>query len=156
MPDAREIGRLGIACCRRAKERKSRAIIVSGDDLGEFSILDSKWCSRVFRLRPVQPAVLGDSDLRVAIRVNVAEVDRVVAARRNRRIAPWTDALGVGYGPHDPTQAVVRRDGHTWPARVVRVKAMFIGDVDRTVGRDPDVTVQAAAGPRPKIDAVDF
>jgi len=134
MPDAEKLGGLRVACRRSAKKRKSRSIVVSGDDLGELTILDSERSACVLRLRPVQTAVVGNRDFRVAIRVDVAEVDGVVATRGNRRIAPWADALAVGYGPHDPTQAVVRRDSHTWPAHVVCVKAMLVEDVDRAVG----------------------
>src|SRR6267143_5821021 len=81
MPDAKEIGRLRVASRRSAKKRKSRSIVVSGDDLGELSILDSERSARVLGLRPVQTAVVGDRDFRVPIHVDITEIDRVVAAR---------------------------------------------------------------------------
>src|SRR6266850_2345092 len=134
MPDAQEIGRLRVARCWSSQECISRTVVMSRDDFGELRILNPEWRARVFGLRPVLAAVMGDGDFCVPISIDVAEIDGVVIARRNGRVAPWTDALGVGYGPHDPTQAVVRGDSHSWPAHVVHVKAMLIRDVDRAVG----------------------
>src|SRR5260370_34371317 len=148
MPDAEEIGRLRVACCRRAQKCISRTVVVARDYLGELGILSSERSACICGLRPVQAAVLGRGNLRVPIHVYVTEVDGVVRACRNGRVTAGTNALGVGHGLHDPAQTVVDGDGHSWPANAVRVHALLVGNVGRTVRRDTNVSVQTAASSR--------
>ena len=141
-----EVGGLGIACGRGAQISKSRTVVVARDHLGELRVLSSERSARVLGLRPVQAAVLGHGDLRVPIHVDVAEVDGVVRACRNGRVAAGADALGVGHGPHDPAQTVVGRNGYSWPADAGRVHAFLVGNIGSTVRRNANVPVQTAAG----------
>src|SRR5882762_11573219 len=157
MPDSAKVGGLRVAYRRSAQERKSCAIVISGDDLGEFCILDSERRASVFRLGPMQAAVLGYGDLGVSIHVDVTEIDRVVAAGRNRRVTAGADALGIGHGSHHPAQSVVGRDSHSWPANAVRVHAPHVWNVSCTVRRDADVPVQttASAGSNRAVNTAD-
>src|SRR6266481_1760894 len=157
VPDAQEIGRLRVARCWSSQECISRTVVISGDDLGELRILNSERRASVFRLGPMQAAVVRHHDLRVAITVDVTEIDRVVAARRNRRVAAWADAHSIRYRPDNPAQAVVGGNGHAGPAHIVRVKAALVRDVGRAIRRDAHVSVQAAAsaGSHGAVDTVD-
>src|SRR5260370_34801176 len=148
MPNAKEISRLRVACRGRAQKCISRTIVISGDDLGELRVLDSERRASVFRLGPMQAVVLGHGDLCAPIPVDVTEIDRVVAARRNRWVTAGADALGVGYGPHDPGQTVVGGDGHSWPPNTVRVHALFVGNISCAVRRNAYMSVQTAASSR--------
>src|SRR5258708_11135269 len=97
MPDAKKIRRLRIASRGSTEKREGGAIVVPGNDLGEFRVLDSERCTCVLGLRPAHATVMRDSDLCVPIAVHVAEIDGVIGTRGNRRIAARTYGFSIGH-----------------------------------------------------------
>src|SRR6266850_659269 len=148
MPDAGKISRLRIACGWRSQKRESRAIVIAGDYFGELRVLNPKRRPRVFGLRPVQSAVLRSGDFRVAVAVDVSEVYGVITARSHRGIAARADARTIWYGFDDPAQPIVTRHGHSRPADAIRVHALLVRNVSRTIQGNANVTVQPATGAR--------
>ena len=146
MPDAEEVGGLRVARRGSAEESVGRAVIVTGDDFGKLRVLNAKGSASVLGLGPMQAAVGGDSDLGVAVGIDVADVNGVVAPSGDGRVRSGTISQTVGHGAHDPVQTIVSGDGDAGAVYILGVKAVLVGYVGSAVRRDPDVTVQAATG----------
>src|SRR5258708_23506728 len=157
MPDAEEVPRLRVALSGSAEESKCCASVVTGSICSERGVLKAKGCTGILGFGPVQPAIMRDRDLGMAVRVYVAEINRVVLARGNRRIAAGTDGGAIWHGAYDPGQTIVRGDGNAWTAGAGCVLAIFIGDVSCAVGRNANVSIQAAAssGSHRTVNSVD-
>src|SRR6266404_5619428 len=146
MPDAEEVGGLRVAGGLRAEEGEGGAVVVAGHYLGELCVLYAEGSAGVFGFQPMQSAVRGCSDFGVPVGIYVAEINGVVRARRDGRIAAGADALGIGNRAHRPTKTVVGGDGNADAADAISVHAAFVGDVGSAIGRNANVAVQAAAG----------
>src|SRR5215831_9906084 len=155
MPDAEEVSGLIVARRGSAKKSKRGAIIVAVNHFRKLGVLNAEGSSGILRFRPVQAAIMRYRDLGMTVRVHVAEIDCVVAAGGNRRIAGGTSA--VGNGAHRPGQTVVSGYSNARTAYACCILAVFIGNVSSAIGRDPNVSMQTAAGARRngKGDAVD-
>src|SRR5258708_3107968 len=92
----------------------------------------------------------------MAVGINVAKINRVVCASRDRGIAARADALGVGHGSHHPAQSIVGGDGNTRTVDAIGVHTPLIGYIRGSIRRNPHVTVQpsASSGGHRKIDPV--
>src|SRR5258708_26662445 len=93
----------------------------------------------------MQAGVRGCRDFGVPVGIYVAEINGVVRAGGNGRIAAGADALGIGNRAHRPTKTVVGGDGNADAADAISVHAAFVGDVGGAIGRNANVAVQAAA-----------
>ena len=102
VPNSGEVSRLVVAAGRGAEESEGGAIVVSGDDFGELCVLNAERCAGVFGFAPVSAAVVRDSNLGMAVTVGVAEIDGVVGARSDRRIAAGTLRSAVGHSLDGP------------------------------------------------------
>src|SRR5258705_2811232 len=93
----------------------------------------------------------------MAVGINIAKINRVVCASRDRGIAARADALGVGHGSHHPAQSIVGGNGDTGTADPIRIHTPFVGYVGGAVGRNANVAVQAAAssGSDGGVDTID-
>src|SRR5882762_6799394 len=93
----------------------------------------------------------------MAVGINIAKINRVVGASRDRGIAARADALGVGHGSHHPAQSIVGGNGDTGTADAIRIHTPFVGYVGGAVGRNANVAVQAAAssGSDGGVDTID-
>src|SRR5258708_37773087 len=105
----------------------------------------------------VKSAVGGCGDFGVPVGIYVAEINGVVRARRDGRIAAGADALGIGNRAYRPTETVVGGDGDADAADAIGVHAALVGDVGGAIGRNANVAVQAAAsaGGDGEGDAID-
>src|SRR5258708_8729115 len=157
MPEGEEVGGLRVAGGLRAEEGEGGAVVVAGHYLGELRVLYAEGSAGVFGFQPMQSAVRGCSDFGVPVGIYVAQINGVVRARRDGRIAAGADALGIGNRAHRPTKTVVGGDGNADAADAISVHAAFVGDVGSAIGRNANVAVQAAAsaGGDGEVDAVD-
>src|SRR5882724_12352204 len=145
MPDSEEVPGLRVALGGRTEESKCCAIVISGSHFSELGVLNTEGSSRILRFRPVQAAIMRDRDLGMAVRVYVAEINGVALAGGNRRIAAGADGGAVWHGAYDPGQTIVRGNGDAGTAGAGCVLAIFIGDVSCAIGRNANVSMQAAA-----------
>src|SRR5712672_1615157 len=93
----------------------------------------------------MQAAIVRNRDLGVAVRVYVAEINSVALAGGDRRIAARADAGAIGNGAHHPGQTIICGNGNAGSAITGCVLAVFIWDISRAVGRNANVSMQAAA-----------
>src|SRR6266853_3761379 len=155
MPDAEEVRGLRVPQRRCAEESEGGAIVVTGSYFCKFGVLDTEGSSSVLRFRPVQAAIVRYRDLGMTVRVHVAEINCVLAAGGDRRIAGRTGT--VWNGAHHPGQTIVSGYGNAGTARACCVLAPFVGNVSSPIGRNANMPMQAAASSRRhgKVHAVD-
>src|SRR4029079_836816 len=144
IPHTGERGILERTGRRRAVEGEGGAIGVAGNDGGEHRVLDAERRADVGEglavgvVIPGQPFVVRDGDLRMAVAVGEAEVDRAVGADADGGVAVAAGA--ARNGADVPRHAVVAGDGEALPPGAAAIR-----NGGRSVPRDFDVPVQPAA-----------
>src|ERR1700676_2234129 len=145
MPDPEKVGGLCVTSRLRSQESEGGAVVIAGDDFGEFGVLYTKRRARILGFRPVLPAIGRNGNLRVPVGIYVTQVNRVVCTCRDRGIASRADAFGVGNGFHNPIQSIVGRYGNADSVHAVAVHATLVRNVSGAVGRNAHMAVEAAA-----------